>query len=78
MHDPVLTTDGVKSAKEVLEHPKKRFNKPTLVLISPLQRCIQTALYAFHPEGKKAAGFLGSAGEFNVNRRDSNPQILDF
>lgn len=59
MHDPVLTTDGVKSAKEVLEHPKKRFNKPTLVLISPLQRCIQTALYAFHPEwNKKAAEFF--------------------
>ena len=36
-----------------------RFKKPTLVLVSPLQRCIQTALYAFHPKfNENAAEFF--------------------
>jgi phosphohistidine phosphatase SixA len=62
MHDPLLTPCGIESAKETLEQEENCFKKPTLVLISPLQRCIQTALYAFHPEwNKKAAEFFGDS-----------------
>jgi broad specificity phosphatase PhoE len=57
MHDFLLIS--VEFAKDTLEIWKSDFNNPTLVLISPLQRCIQTALYAFHPEwNKKAAEFF--------------------
>ena len=55
IHDPLLTTDGIESTMELLKTPNHGFNKPTLVLISPLQRCIQTALYAFHPKCNETA-----------------------
>src|SRR5436190_10898401 len=32
VHDPLLTTDGIKSTKELLEAPNHGFNKLTLVL----------------------------------------------
>ena len=58
-HDPLLTTSGIQSAKKALEGPNHCFNKPTLVLTSPLGRCIQTALYAFHPKwNDRAAEFF--------------------
>lgn len=54
-HDPLLITSAVETAKDTLASQKDNFNNPTLVLMSPLQRCIQTALYAFHPEWNKTA-----------------------
>ena len=49
IHDPVLTPLGVEQAIGIPE-TYSLFNKPTLILVSPLRRCIQSALYAFHPD----------------------------
>ena len=49
LQDPLLTPTGKKQAFSI---PKNYFlmNRPTLILVSPLQRCIHTALYGFHPD----------------------------
>ena len=49
LQDPLLTTTGEKQAVSIIKN-YVFLNNPTLVLISPLRRCIQTALYAFHPD----------------------------
>jgi len=46
--DPLLTANGVAEAERFLEgYPF--LSRPTLILVSPLRRCIQTALSAFDP-----------------------------
>lgn len=50
--DPSLTPDGIAQAKEITKN-YRFLNKPTLILVSPLRRCVQTALYAFHPDFNK-------------------------
>lgn len=46
--DPPLTPKGVIEAEMILDaYPF--FNRPTLILVSPLRRCIATALSAFDP-----------------------------
>jgi broad specificity phosphatase PhoE len=52
LHDPRLTPDGIAQAKAITKN-YQFLNKPTLILVSPLRRCIQTALYAFHPAFNK-------------------------
>ena len=58
-HDPVgqeirdtsLTPHGIEQAKEILTTAAvTNFKRPTLLISSPLRRCLQTALYAFHPD----------------------------
>lgn len=48
IRDPYLTINGIAQAEQILT-TYKFLNQPTLVLVSPLQRALQTALYAFHP-----------------------------
>jgi broad specificity phosphatase PhoE len=48
LHDPLLTEDGVQQARALTEN-YQFLNQPTLILVSPLRRCIQTVLHAFHP-----------------------------
>lgn len=62
IHDPLLTNFGIESAKGAIESRNHGFNNPTLVLTSPLQRCIQTALYAFHPEWNPKAAEIFKNG----------------
>jgi broad specificity phosphatase PhoE len=62
--DPFLTSFGIRQARDITQsnpgkdekddHPYNPFpytylKHPTLILTSPSRRCIQTALYAFHP-----------------------------
>jgi broad specificity phosphatase PhoE len=50
IRDTSLTHHGIEQAKEILTGlGVQNFRKPTLVISSPLRRCLQTALYAFHP-----------------------------
>ena len=48
IRDPYLTINGIAQAEQILT-TYKFLNQPTLVLVSPLKRALQTALYAFHP-----------------------------
>ena len=48
IRDPNLTRTGIEQAKNIGE-TYVYFKEPTLVVLSPLKRSIQTALYAFHP-----------------------------
>jgi broad specificity phosphatase PhoE len=51
VRDSPLTPHGIQQAKEILMSPSvSNFRKPTLVICSPLIRCLHTALYAFHPD----------------------------
>ena len=48
LSDPLLTASGVAEAETFLDgYPF--LNRPTLILVSPLRRCIATALSAFDP-----------------------------
>jgi len=47
--DPPLTSDGIEKAVDLIYKLPRCMKTPTLVVVSPLKRCIQTALYAFHP-----------------------------
>lgn len=50
VRDTSLTAHGLEQAKEILASPViQNFQRPTLIISSPLRRCLQTALYAFHP-----------------------------
>ena len=58
LQDPPLTSTGKNQAFGIPER-YSFMNRPTLILISPLQRCIQTALYGFHPDfNEHAAKFF--------------------
>jgi broad specificity phosphatase PhoE len=48
IRDPVLTSSGVEQSL-IITRRYNFLNRPTLILTSPLRRCIETALYAFHP-----------------------------
>ena len=54
VHDPLLTPLGIEQAVAIPE-TYSFLNRPTLILVSPLRRCIQTALYAFHPDFNRMA-----------------------
>ena len=47
--DPPLTSNGKKKAMDLIYKLPSSMKAPTLVIVSPLRRCIHTALYAFHP-----------------------------
>jgi broad specificity phosphatase PhoE len=59
LRDPLLTPTGKEQACSILNN-YCLMNKPTLILISPLQRCIQTALYGFHPDFNRDCATLFS------------------
>ena len=51
VRDTSLTPHGIEQAKEILTTAAvTNFKQPTLLISSPLRRCLQTALYAFHPD----------------------------
>jgi len=50
VRDTSLTRLGIDQAKAILTSASvTNFRSPTLLISSPLRRCLQTALYAFHP-----------------------------
>jgi hypothetical protein len=50
VRDTSLTPHGLEQANQILTSPViQNFQQPTLIISSPLRRCLQTALYAFHP-----------------------------
>jgi len=61
IRDPRLTKVGLAQAEQI-PTTYNFFNHPTLVLVSPFQRTIQTALYAFHPHFNKEATKLYPQG----------------
>jgi Histidine phosphatase superfamily (branch 1) len=62
LRDPQLTANGITQAEQILT-TYQFFNRPTLILVSPLQRAIQTALHAFHPSFNKSAVKLSQSGQ---------------
>ncbi|KAG2383201.1 hypothetical protein C9374_004538 [Naegleria lovaniensis] len=48
IRDPLLTPLGIEQAKQALIH---RYS-PSLIAVSPLQRTVQTCLYALHSNGE--------------------------
>jgi hypothetical protein len=48
--NPPLTNDGFEEATNMITELPPSMKAPTLVLVSPLKRCIETALSAFHRE----------------------------
>src|SRR5271170_2389002 len=49
--DTSLTPVGIEQAKQISTSASvTNFKCPTLVISSPLRRCLQTALHAFHPQ----------------------------
>ena len=49
IRDPLLTPEGIRQCQGII-HQYNYLRRPTLILVSPLRRCIDTALYAFHPD----------------------------
>jgi broad specificity phosphatase PhoE len=54
IQDPLLTLLGEEQAIKIPE-TYLLLHRPTLILVSPLRRCIQSALYAFHPDFNQMA-----------------------
>jgi broad specificity phosphatase PhoE len=49
VRDTSLTAHGIEQAKAILTSAAvTNFKRPTLLISSPLRRCLQTALYGFH------------------------------
>ena len=66
VRDSSLTPHGIEQAKKILSSPViTNFKRPTLIISSPLLRCLQTTLYAFHPD-------------FNENLRETLEKNKDF
>jgi len=67
LRDPQLTENGKAQAEQIMA-TYQFLNRPTLILVSPLQRAIQTALYAFHPSFNKQGK--------EVSRLEQIPRIV--
>src|SRR5438046_937643 len=52
--DPPLTSNGFEMATDLIYELPYSMKAPTLVLVSPLKRCIQTALLLFHLDFKSS------------------------
>jgi len=75
IRDPLLTTNGIAQAEQI-PTTYKFLNHPTLVLVSPLQRAIQTALHAFHPKFNLKSTELYAQGP-GVPRFVALPQLQE-